>query len=145
MKIIDGKALALKLREEIKANVEKMKNKPGLAVVIVGDDGASQIYVRNKIKACGEVGIRSYSYELPTSATQTEVENLLDDLAKNPEIDGILLQLPLPKHLDSESAMAHIPVEKDVDGFSAEHLGLLTLHKEDIKMNYSEFPDSSFL
>ena len=132
MKIIDGKALALKLREEIKANVEKMKNKPGLAVVIVGDDGASQIYVRNKIKACGEVGIRSYSYELPTSATQTEVENLLDDLAKNPEIDGILLQLPLPKHLDSESAMAHIPVEKDVDGFSAEHLGLLTLHKEDI-------------
>lgn len=132
MKIIDGKALALKLREEIKANVEKMKNKPGLAVVIVGDDGASQIYVRNKIKACGEVGIRSYSYELPTSATQTEVENLLDDLAKNHEIDGILLQLPLPKHLDSESAMAHIPVEKDVDGFSAEHLGLLTLHKEDI-------------
>jgi methylenetetrahydrofolate dehydrogenase (NADP+)/methenyltetrahydrofolate cyclohydrolase len=132
MKIIDGKALALKLREEIKANVEKMKNKPGLAVVIVGDDGASQIYVRNKIKACGEVGIRSYSYELPTSATQTEVENLLDDLAKDPKIDGILLQLPLPKHLDSESAMAHIPVEKDVDGFSAEHLGLLTLHKEDI-------------
>lgn len=132
MKIIDGKALALKLREEIKANVEKMHTKPGLAVVIVGDDGASQIYVRNKIKACGEVGIRSYSYELPTSATQEEVENLLDDLAKNPEIDGILLQLPLPKHLDSESAMAHIPVEKDVDGFSAEHLGLLTLHKEDI-------------
>lgn len=132
MKIIDGKALALKLREEIKANVEKMHTKPGLAVVIVGDDGASQIYVRNKIKACGEVGIRSYSYELPTSATQEEVETLLDDLAKNPEIDGILLQLPLPKHLDSESAMAHIPVEKDVDGFSAEHLGLLTLHKEDI-------------
>lgn len=132
MKIIDGKALALKLREEIKANVEKMHTKPGLAVVIVGDDGASQIYVRNKIKACGEVGIRSYSYELPTSATQEEVETLLDDLAKNPEIDGILLQLPLPKHLDSESAMAHIPVHKDVDGFSAEHLGLLTLHKEDI-------------
>ena len=65
MKIIDGKALALKLREEIKANVEKMKNKPGLAVVIVGDDGASQIYVRNKIKACQELGIRSYAFELP--------------------------------------------------------------------------------
>lgn len=132
MKIIDGKALAAKLRAQIKANVEKMKEKPALAVVIVGNDSASQIYVRNKIKACGEVGVRSYAYELPQSATQAEVENLLDELAQNSEIDGILLQLPLPKHLDSESAMAHIPVAKDVDGFAAEHLGLLTLHKEEI-------------
>ena len=120
------------MRAQIKADVEKLNNKPGLAVVIVGNDGASQIYVRNKIKACAEVGIRSYAYELPETASQGEVENLLDDLAKNAEIDGILLQLPLPKHLDGESAMSHIPVEKDVDGFSAEHLGLLTLHKEEI-------------
>lgn len=122
----------MRLREEIKADVAALETKPGLAVVIVGTDGASQIYVRNKIKACNEVGIRSYAYELPETATQSEVESLLDDLAQNEEIDGILLQLPLPKHLDGESAMAHIPVSKDVDGFSAEHLGLLALHKEEL-------------
>lgn len=132
MKLIDGKALAMRLREEIKADVAALETKPGLAVVIVGTDGASQIYVRNKIKACNEVGIRSYAYELPETATQAEVESLLDDLAQNEAIDGILLQLPLPKHLDGESAMAHIPVSKDVDGFSAEHLGLLALHKEEL-------------
>ena len=76
------------------------------------------------------MGVRSYSYELPETATQAEVEDLLDGLAKNPEIHGILLQLPLPKGLDAESAMARIPADKDVDGFSVENLGLLTLHKE---------------
>ena len=119
MKIIDGKALAVQLREQLKRDIEKLQKKPGLAVVIVGKDNASQIYVRNKVKACAEVGIRSYSYELEETATQEEVESLLKSLALNPEIDGILLQLPLPKHLDSEAAMAKIPVEKDVDGFSA--------------------------
>ena len=130
MKIIDGKALALKLRVELKEKIDRSAVKPGLAVVIVGNDPASQIYVRNKIKACGEVGIRSYSYELPASATQKELETLLDSLAVDPSVDGILLQLPLPKGLDAESATAHIPFEKDVDGFSAKNLGLLTLHKE---------------
>lgn len=132
MKIIDGKALATRLRTQIKTNIEQMREKPGLAVVIVGNDGASKIYVRNKIRACEEVGIRSYTYALSETATQSEVEKVLDDLAKNPEIDGILLQLPLPKHLNAEAAMAHIPTCKDVDGFSAEHLGLLALHKEEI-------------
>ena len=130
MKLIDGKALAAKMRAELKEKMQKANITPGLAVVLVGNDPASQIYVRNKIRACGEVGVRSYSYELPETATQKEVEDLLDGLAKKPEIHGILLQLPLPKGLDAESAMARIPADKDVDGFSAENLGLLTLHKE---------------
>ena len=132
MKIIDGKAIAQELRAELKEKISRQEKKPGLAVVIVGEDPASRIYVRNKIKACGEIGIRSYAFELPENSTQKDVEDLLDRLAKDKEIDGILLQLPLPKHLDSESAIAHIPVSKDVDGFSAEHLGLLLQHKEQI-------------
>lgn len=132
MKIIDGKAIAQELRAELKEKIAQQERKPGLAVVIVGDDPASRIYVRNKIKACGEIGIHSYAFELPENSTQNDVEELLDKLANDKEIDGILLQLPLPKHLDSESAIAHIPVSKDVDGFSAEHLGLLLQHKEEI-------------
>ncbi len=130
MKIIDGKAIAAEYRAALKEKIEYSEKKPGLAVVIVGDDPASRIYVRNKIKACGELGIRSYAYELPENSTQKEVESLLDSLAKNAEIDGILLQLPLPKHLDAESACARIPFEKDVDGFSAQNLGLLMQNKE---------------
>ena len=132
MKIIDGKAIAAELRLELKEKIEKMERKPGLAVVIVGEDPASRIYVRNKIKACAELGVRSYSYELPNEATQAEVEGLLDELARDVNVDGILLQLPLPKHLDSEAAVSHIPFEKDVDGFSAKNLGLLMQHKEKI-------------
>ncbi len=130
MKLIDGKALAAKLRGDFKSKIDQMERKPGLAVIIVGEDPASQIYVRNKIKACNELGIRSYSYELPASATQKEVEDLLTGLGKDENVDGILLQLPLPKHLNEEAAMRCIPDEKDVDGFSAKNLGLLMLHKE---------------
>lgn len=132
MKIINGKAIAAQLRAELKDKIANSKEKPGLAVVIVGEDPASQIYVRNKIKACEEVGISSYSYELPKETTQVELENLLDVLAVDKKIDGILLQLPLPKHLGGEAAIAHIPFEKDVDGFSAQNLGLLMQHKEEI-------------
>ncbi len=132
MKIIDGKALAQEMRAELKQKIEQSVRKPGLAVVIVGEDPASRIYVRNKIKACQELGIRSYAFELPENSTQAEVETLLDRLGQDREVDGILLQLPLPKHLNAESATAHIPVEKDVDGFSAQHLGLLLQHKEEI-------------
>ncbi len=132
MNIIDGKAYSAKLRAALKEQVEQSDKKPGLAVVLVGVDPASQIYVRNKIKACAEVGVRSYSYELPETATQEEVEKLLDELAVNDEVDGILLQLPLPKGLNAEAAMARIPVAKDVDGFSTENIGLLCMHKEDL-------------
>jgi methylenetetrahydrofolate dehydrogenase (NADP+)/methenyltetrahydrofolate cyclohydrolase len=109
-----------------------MLRKPGLAVVIVGEDPASQIYVRNKIKACEELGIRSYSYHLPENTEQEKVELLLDELSRDVNVDGILLQLPLPKHLNQEEVMAHISVKKDVDGFSPENLGLLALHKENM-------------
>lgn len=129
MKIIDGKALSSALRLTLKEKIAFSNIIPGLAVVLVGEDPASQIYVRNKIKACEEVGIRSYAYKLPETATQKEVEDLLDELANRNEIHGILLQLPLPKGLDGESAIAHIPHEKDVDGFSEKNLGLLTLNK----------------
>ena len=129
MNVIDGKKIAEELRLELKAKIESSDIKPGLAVVIVGEDPASRIYVRNKINACAELGIHSYSYELPQTTTQEELENLLDKLAKEDGIDGILLQLPLPKHLDAESATSHIPFEKDVDGFSAQNLGLLLQNK----------------
>ncbi len=129
MKIIDGKAYATELRATLKQQVEKANKTPSLAVVLVGEDPASQVYVRNKIKACAEVGVKSYSYHLPENSTQEQVESLLDELASSPELDGILLQLPLPKHLNGESAMARIPVEKDVDGFSPQNLGLLALNK----------------
>ena len=132
MKIIDGKAIAASMRAELKAKIAQLNTVPGLAVVIVGEDPASQIYVRNKIKACAELGIRSYAYELPKETTQAELENLLDTLAADSKVDGVLLQLPLPKHLDSEAASAHIPFEKDVDGFSACNLGLLMQHKEEV-------------
>ena len=132
MVIIDGKALAAELRAELKEKIEIMERKPGLAVVIVGEDPASQIYVRNKIKACGELGIRSYSYELPETATQEELETLLDKLAADDNVDGVLLQMPLPKEFDEDAAVAHIPFEKDVDGFTAKNLGLLLQHKEKI-------------
>ena len=130
MKIIDGKALAATLRAELKEKIEKADKKPGLAVVIVGENPASKIYVRNKIKACAEVGMKSFVYELPETVTQAALEALLEELADSVEVDGILLQLPLPKGFDTESAMAKIPASKDVDGFSAENLGKLVLHEE---------------
>jgi len=130
MKLLDGKALAAKMRAEIKEKIEKANIVPGLAVVIVGEDPASKIYVRNKIKACADVGMRSFSYELPANVSQKELEDLLDTLAADDAIHGILLQLPLPKGLNAESAMARIPTEKDVDGFSAEHLGQLVLNEQ---------------
>lgn len=129
MKILDGKALSAQVRAQLKEKIETSNKQPGLAVVIVGEDPASQIYVRNKIKACAEVGVRSYSYELPATASQQDLETLLSTLAADEKVDGILLQLPLPKGFDAESAMSKIPFEKDVDGFSAQNLGLLALNK----------------
>lgn len=132
MKIIDGKALAARLRGELKEKLEKSGKEVGLAVVIVGDNPASKIYVRNKVKACAEVGIRSYSYELPADTAQEDLEGLLEQLGGDEKINGILLQLPLPEGLDSAAALKKIPREKDVDGFSAENLGRLALHEEKI-------------
>lgn len=132
MKIIDGKALAEKMRAELKEKIKESGKEIGLAVVIVGEDPASRIYVRNKIRACEEVGIRSYSYELPAETEQAQLEALLTELGNDKKVNGILLQLPLPEGLDEASALKKIPYEKDVDGFSAQNLGKLALHEEKI-------------
>ena len=129
MKLIDGKSLAAELRGRLKEKIAASEKKPGLAVVIVGNDPASSIYVRNKVKACEEVGIHSFVYALEETVSQTELENLLTSLAVREDVDGILLQLPLPKGFDAESAMSKIPASKDVDGFSEENLGKLVLNQ----------------
>lgn len=130
-KLIDGKAIAQSIREEICEKVAAFKaetgNEIGLAVVLVGENPASQIYVRNKIKACEEVGIKSYAYYLPEAVTQNGLEELLSSLAQNDEIQGILVQLPLPTHL-SDKALKLIPDGKDVDGFSENNIGRLCLN-----------------
>lgn len=132
--IIDGKQLAAQMRVEIGQNVKKFKEahgrEIGLAVVLVGDDNASQVYVRNKVKACEEVGVKSLAYYLPAETQQEELESLVSSLAADKAVDGILVQLPLPKHLDSERVLKLIPTEKDVDGFSAENIGKLAMNTE---------------
>lgn len=132
MKIIDGKALAAKIRAELKEKIKQSGREVGLAVIIVGDDPASCVYVRNKTKACEETGIRSDTYALPATVSQAELEALIARLGKDDRVHGILLQLPLPEGLDTESALGKIPAEKDVDGFSAGNLGKLVLGKETI-------------
>ncbi len=133
--LIDGKMLAAKLRGELKEKValfKAEKGEIGLAVVLVGEDPASQVYVRNKIKACEDVGIRSFSYHLPAESTQKEVESLIAELVASDKVDGILVQLPLPKHLDERKILKLIPPAKDVDGFCAENVGNLAMNRETI-------------
>jgi methylenetetrahydrofolate dehydrogenase (NADP+) / methenyltetrahydrofolate cyclohydrolase len=128
-RLIDGKAIAQALREEIKTKVDALKaagrRPPGLAVVIVGADPASQIYVRNKHQATEAVGMKSVMKVLPETATEAEVLAVVKALNADPTIDGILVQLPVPKHIDSKAVIDAIAVDKDVDGFNPENLGLL--------------------
>ena len=134
--VIGGKALAARMRAEIKERVAAFKaergREIGLAVVLVGEDSASQVYVRNKIKACEEVGIQSYSYHLPADATQNQVCELVDELAAPENVHGILVQLPLPRHIDEREVLRRIPTKKDVDGFCAENVGNLAMNRETI-------------
>ena len=121
MQIIDGKLVAKVTREQIKQEVEVLKalnypNAIGLAVILVGDDPASQVYVRNKIKACDEVGIKSFLCKLPAESTFDEVAGTIRYLNENPDVSGMIFQLPLPKHLDENSLLDLIDPEKDVDG-----------------------------
>lgn len=128
-KIIDGKATAQRIRDEIKVAVDKRKaegkNVPGLATVLIGENPASKVYVRSKQKACEEAGINSFGFNLPGDATQEEAENLVRQLNSDPKINGILVQLPLPKHLDEEKVLAAIDLAKDVDGFHPVNIGRL--------------------
>jgi methylenetetrahydrofolate dehydrogenase (NADP+)/methenyltetrahydrofolate cyclohydrolase len=118
--MIDGKAIALRIREDIAARVEALKAKgvtPGLAVILVGNDPASEIYVRNKGNGCAEVGMYSRTINMPEETTQEQLEAAIEELNSDSAIHGILVQLPLPKHLDENAALAKILPEKDVDGF----------------------------
>lgn len=126
--ILDGKAVAAKVKSQVAERVERLKGRGvpcGLAVVLVGEDPASSVYVRNKRKDCAEVGIAAFDYDLPATCSQEELEALLDELNANPQVSGILVQMPLPAHLDAERAIAHISPEKDVDGFHPVNLGRL--------------------
>lgn len=129
--IIDGKATAQAvrgaLRDEVAAFVAEKKTAPGLAVVIVGSDPASQVYVRNKHKACGEVGMYSEVHELPAETTEDELLLLIDKLNKDAKIHGILVQLPLPKHLDEEKVILAIDPKKDVDAFHPQNVGKIMI------------------
>lgn len=127
--IIDGKKVAAEIKLEIsKAINKRIQNNlraPGLAVILVGADPASQIYVKHKRQACEETGIRSLSYDLPITTTQHELLKLISELNTNPDVDGILVQLPLPAHINADTIVEAISIYKDVDGFHPYSLGLL--------------------
>ena len=130
-KIINGKEISATIRTEIKEATERLVAesgvRPGLAVIIVGEDPASQVYVRNKKRACDEVGFYSESYELPENTTQAELNSLVDRLNKDDKIHGILCQLPLPKHLDENEVIMRIDPKKDVDAFHPENVGKIMI------------------
>ena len=132
--ILDGKALSAKIKEELKVKVENFNREFGrqitLAVILVGENPASQVYVKNKIKATEMVGMKSLSFYLPKDATEEQVEETVLSLAGDKSVDGILVQLPLPKHLDETKILNLIPANKDVDGFLAENVGKLLLGGE---------------
>ena len=129
--IIDGKLISAQIREEIAEKVINYNKKtgklPGLAVVIVGENPASQVYVRNKKKACEQVGFNSWVYEMPENTTQEELNALIDKLNEDNAVHGILVQLPLPKHLDEEEIILRIKPDKDVDAFHPYNVGRITI------------------
>jgi len=130
-KILDGKEVSAAIigcvREAIEAHVARGGRRPGLAVVLVGEDPASSIYVRAKRRDCERAGIEARDFDLPAETTQDELLALIDRLNEDPEIDGILVQLPLPDHIDEHAVIEHIAIEKDVDGFHPYNVGRLVL------------------
>jgi methylenetetrahydrofolate dehydrogenase (NADP+)/methenyltetrahydrofolate cyclohydrolase len=134
--IIDGKAFSANLRSEIGRKVEILKRDhaltPGLAVVLVGEDPASQVYVRSKGKQTVEAGMNSYEHKLDVSTSQEDLLALVDQLNNDPEVHGILVQLPLPSHIDEEAVINSVSVDKDVDGFHLSNVGRLSIGAEGI-------------
>lgn len=132
-KIIDGKAIAAGIRQSVRARIDERKRRqlriPGLAVILVGADPASEIYVRNKRKACEEAGVHSTSYDLAYETTEQQLLRLIDDLNADPSIDGILVQFPLPGHIDADKVTESILPDKDVDGFHPCNIGRLALRR----------------
>ena len=128
--ILDGKALAAKCKEQIRQEVQALDRKPGLAVIIVGENPASRVYVNNKRKDCEECGFYSEEYALPAATSQKELLELIHTLNQRKDIDGILCQLPLPKGLDEEAVLLAIDPQKDVDGFHPMNAGALLIGKD---------------
>ncbi|CPI73307.1 bifunctional 5%2C10-methylene-tetrahydrofolate dehydrogenase/ 5%2C10-methylene-tetrahydrofolate cyclohydrolase [Bordetella pertussis] len=127
-RIIDGAALSQRIREEVAQRVQALTAKgvrPGLAVVLVGDDPASQVYVRNKVAACEKAGLHSVKEQYPADLTEAQLLERIDALNRDPSIHGILVQLPLPRHMDAHKVIEAIAAEKDVDGFHISNAGLL--------------------
>ena len=128
--ILDGKALAAKCKEAVKKEAESLQRKPGLAVIIVGNNPASRVYVNSKRKDCEDCGFLSEEYAMPEETTQEELITLIETLNGREDIDGILCQLPLPKGIDEEAVLMAISPEKDVDGFHPMNMGSLLIGKE---------------
>ncbi|MCR5451916.1 MAG: bifunctional methylenetetrahydrofolate dehydrogenase/methenyltetrahydrofolate cyclohydrolase FolD [Lachnospiraceae bacterium] len=128
--LIDGKKISQDIKDELKEKVSGLNAKGtevSLAVILVGEDPASQVYVRNKKKACEYIGIRSISHELPDSTSEEELLSLISDLNKDDSVDGILVQLPLPSHINEDTVIKAIAPEKDVDGFHPQNVGALSI------------------
>jgi len=127
--IISGKKISKEIKAELKVEVDELKAKhnvvPGLSVIIVGEDPASQVYVKNKRLTCEKLGIKSFSYDLPEDTSEDKLLGLIDELNRNDEVHGILVQLPLPKHIDDEKVLLAIDPAKDVDGFHPMNVGRL--------------------
>lgn len=136
-KLIDGNACARQLREALSEKVAKLtslgKRQPGLAVILVGSDPASQVYVSHKRKDCNQVGFLSKAYDLDENTPETQLLNLIDTLNQDPSVDGILVQLPLPKHINSDVILERINPKKDVDGFHPYNLGRLAQRKPELR------------
>jgi methylenetetrahydrofolate dehydrogenase (NADP+) / methenyltetrahydrofolate cyclohydrolase len=132
-RILDGKRIAQEVLERIAKRVSERKaqglDEPGLAVVLVGNDAASSVYVRNKRKACHQVGFRSFDYDLPSTTTEAQLFALIDRLNVDPTVHGILVQSPLPDHIDEDALVDRIDPNKDVDGFQAVNVGRLALRR----------------
>ena len=129
-KIIDGKKISQEIKAELKETVAHLKEQGteiALAVIQVGEDPASSVYVRNKKRACEYIGIKSVAYEVPEATTQEELLEIIHKCNENPEINGILVQLPLPKHIDEDTVIKAIAPEKDVDGFHPQSVGAMTI------------------
>ncbi len=128
-KIISGNEISKQIKEELKKEVDELKAKhnvhPGLAVIIIGENPASQVYVKNKRLTCDKLGIRSFSYDLPADTPEPKLLSLIDELNRNPECHGILVQLPLPKHISENKVLLAIDPDKDVDGFHPVNVGKL--------------------
>jgi methylenetetrahydrofolate dehydrogenase (NADP+) / methenyltetrahydrofolate cyclohydrolase len=132
-RLVDGAGVARRVREEVARDVAGLPEPPGLATVLVGDDPASTIYVRSKRKRCVEAGIRDLHRHLPGDVTQARAATVIDELAADPAVSGILLQLPLPPHLDAAALVGRIPPEKDVDGLTEASAGRLALGRPGLR------------